>query len=72
MSEEKKPVVMVRKLRLGEDGQDFDLEFWDRMGAEARFAAAWDAVSDLVRMGKLHEHQLRLQRYHIRVERRRG
>ena len=53
---------MARKIRVGEDDGSFDLEFWERMGPNARFEAAWDAVVDLVRMGKLDEHQLRLQR----------
>lgn len=66
-------IVMVQKSRLGEEnGRSFDLEFWRRMGSEARFAAAWDAVVDQVRMGKLDESQLRLQRSHIRIIRRRG
>jgi hypothetical protein len=58
---------MARKIRLGEDTGSFDLEFWQRMGADARFAAAWDAVLELVRLGKLHEHQLRLQRNKSRL-----
>lgn len=63
---------MIQKSRLGETaGRSFDLEFWRRLGPEARFAAAWDAVLDLVRMGKLDASQLRLQRSRIRVIRRR-
>ena len=64
---------MVQKSRLGEEqGRSFDLEFWRRMGPEACFAAAWDAVVDQVRMGKLDAAQLRLQRSHLRVVRREG
>lgn len=62
-------VVMARKIRLGEDDGSFDFEFWRRMGSEGRFAAAWDAVVDLVRMGKLHERELRLQRSTARLVR---
>jgi hypothetical protein len=69
----RKRVIMIKKSRLGEEeGRSFDLEFWRRMGAQARWAAAWDAVLDLVRMGKLDENQLRLQRSRIRVVRRRS
>lgn len=62
-------VVMARRVRLGEDDGRFDLEFWQRVGAEGRFAAAWDAVVDLVRMGKLDERELRLQRSTARLVR---
>jgi hypothetical protein len=44
---------MMRRIRLGDDNGEFDLEFWQQLGSEARFAAAWDAVCDLVRLGKL-------------------
>ena len=33
---------MARKIRMGEDDGSFDLEFWERMGPNARFEAAWD------------------------------
>jgi hypothetical protein len=70
---QKKRIVMVQKSRLGEErGRSFDLEFWRRLGPEARVAAMWDLVLDRVRMGKLDEKQLRLQRSHIRVLRRGG
>ena len=63
-------VVMARKIRLKEDDRSFDLAFWQRVGAEGRFAATWQAVVDLVRMGKLDEDQLRLRRSVTRLERR--
>ncbi len=64
---------MVQKSKLGEElGRSFDLEFWRRLGPEARLAAMWDLVLDRVRMGTLDEKQLRLQRSHIRVLRRGG
>jgi hypothetical protein len=70
---QKKRIVMVQKSTLGEEqGRSFDLEFWRRLGPEARIAAMWDLVLDRVRMGKLDEKQLRLQRSHIRVLRRGG
>ena len=62
-------VIMARKSQIGEDS-DFSLEFWDAVGAEGRFAATWDAVVDLVRMGKLDADQLRLRRSIPRIERR--
>lgn len=70
MNPHQRPVIMARKIRLGEDDGSFDLEFWGRVGPDGRFAAAWDAVVDLVRMGKLDEPQLRLQRSTARLFRR--
>lgn len=64
-------VVMARVLRPGEqDDGSFDLEFWRRVGAEGRFAAAWDMVSEAAAMRGEDARQSRLQRSLLRVERR--
>lgn len=44
---------MERLLRGQPDDGLFDLEFWQAVGAEGRFAAAWDMIRDvdLVRGG---------------------
>jgi hypothetical protein len=63
-------VTMSRLVRLEDADSSFDLEFWRRVGAEGRFAAAWQAVEQLVHLGKLDEAQLRLRRSAARLERR--
>jgi hypothetical protein len=66
-------IAMSRILRPGErQDRSFDLAFWSQQSGEARMAAAWDCVLDLVRLGKLDESRLRLRRDVARVERRRG
>lgn len=65
-------VVMTRKVRLDQLDRSFDLEFWQRVGAEGRFEAAWQAIVDLVALGLLDENQLRLRRSVTRLERRWG
>ena len=65
-------VRMARVLRNGEkDDGTFDLEFWRRVGAEGRFAAAWEMVceADAIR-GVQNARQPRLQRSILRIERR--
>lgn len=69
---EKQPVRMARVLRNGvQDDGSFDIEFWRRVGAEGRFAAAWQMVreADAIRgVQSVREH--RLQRSVLRIERR--
>lgn len=71
-AQDRRRVVMTRKIRLGEDDGSFDREFWDYVGPAGKFEAAWAMICDLVRWGKLREDQLRLQRSVVRVVRREG
>lgn len=62
---------MVRVLRsVKDDDGSFDLEFWERVGAEGRFAAAWEMVIEAEAMRGEHADQPRLQRSVLRVQRR--
>jgi hypothetical protein len=64
-------VVMARVLHPGEqDDGSFDLEFWRRVGAEGRFAAAWDMVGEAAAIRGEDGRQSRLQRSVLRVQRR--
>ena len=64
-------VVMARVLHPGEqDDGSFDLEFWRRVGAEGRFAAAWDMVTEAAAIRGEDAGQSRLQRSVLRVQRR--
>jgi len=40
----KSRLVMARLRRLEETDRSFDIEFWQRLGDEAIFAAAWEMV----------------------------
>jgi hypothetical protein len=65
-------VRMARVLRNGaRDDGSFDVEFWRRVGAEGRFAAAWEMVceADAIR-GVQNAREPRLQRSVLRIERR--
>ena len=42
----KRRIVYERLVKRGEDDGSFDREFWQRAGAEARFAAAWEMVAE--------------------------
>ncbi len=69
-------VFMSRVLRNGEpDDGSFDLEFWQRIGAEGIFAAAWEMVSEVSAIrgdsvGADSASESRLQRSVCRVIRR--
>ena len=66
----KKPrVIMARKCRISANDQTFDLDFWEAVGPEGRFAAVWGAVVDSVHMGHMDEAELRLRRHVARVVR---
>jgi hypothetical protein len=65
-------VRMARVLRNGaQDDRSFDIEFWRRVGADGRFAAAWEMVcqADAIR-GVQSAREPRLQRSVLRIERR--
>jgi hypothetical protein len=65
-------VRMARVLRNGaRDDGSFDIEFWRRVGADGRFAAAWEMVceADAIR-GVQNAREPRLQRSVLRIERR--
>ena len=66
-------VIMSRVLRNHQkDDGSFDLEFWRKVGAEGRFAAAWEMVLEAAAFRGQDGGQPRLQRSVTRVVRRPG
>ena len=64
-------VVMSRVLRRGEpDDGSFDIAFWQRVGAEGIFAAAWEMIDEVHTMRGEGARESRLQRSLCRVIRR--
>lgn len=62
---------MARIGRLHDDSRAFDLDFWDKVGAEGRFAAMWEMVTETLTAGhETNGDQLRLQRSVCRLVRR--
>ena len=62
---------MVRVLRNGEkDDGAFDLEFWEKIGAEGILEAAWDMVQEYREWKGMPGDEPRLQRHVLRIERR--
>lgn len=60
---------MTRVLRNSEkDDGSFDLEFWQRQGAEAIFAAAWEMVSGVSEFRGEGADEPRLQRFVCRTK----
>src|ERR1035441_10206632 len=58
--------VMSRLVRQEDAGRDFDVEFWQKLGDEKIFAAAWDLVVTAASVRGANDDQLRLHR-HIAV-----
>ena len=67
-----RPFVMERIGKMSETGRDFDIEFWQRQGSTAIFAAAWQMVVDAYRWKKKNESELRLQRSVEHIQSMRG
>lgn len=62
-----------RVLRGGQqDDGSFDLDFWQSIGGEGIFAAAWEMVSEVRRIRGEDDGEPRLQRSVLRVVRRGG
>lgn len=63
-------VTMSRVLRPGQDDDGtFDIEFWQRIGAEGIFAAAWEMVSECRSMRGENGDEPRLRRTVSRIVR---
>ena len=59
---ESSKVVMARLVRVSEADRDFDLLFWKKVGAEGKFAAAWQMVSEVNAIKGKDSGESRLQR----------
>jgi hypothetical protein len=55
------PLVMERIGKVSESDRSFDIEFWQRQGSTAIFAAAWELVVDAYRF-RNRESELTFQR----------
>lgn len=64
-------VIMSRVLRHGrKDDGAFDREFWQTIGAEGIFAAAWEMVLQANAIRGLNDSEQRLQRSVCSIQRR--
>jgi len=63
-----RPLVMERIGKMSETGREFDIEFWQRQGSTAIFAAAWEMVVEAYRWKKKSESELELQRSVERIQ----
>lgn len=54
--------ITARLIHIQDDDRSFDLEFWQMLGAEARFAAAWEMVNEVHAIRGEDASQPRLQR----------
>lgn len=62
---------MERKGRIKDMDRSFDIEYWQRQGSTAIFAAAWQMVVDAHLWKGGHESELELQRTVESVQRKR-
>ena len=54
--------IWVNVARSFKEAEEFDVRFWKRAGAAARFEGAWSAVSDFLKMKGKSGVQPRLRR----------
>ena len=64
-----KKKIWVHKARSFQEADEFDVRFWRRAGAAARFEAAWFLVGDYLKMQGKSAHELRLRRSVQKIER---
>ena len=64
--------VMERLGKVSESNRKFDVEFWQRQGSTAIFAAAWEMVVEAHRWKKKSESEPAFQRSVERIKRPRG
>jgi len=57
-----KPLVMERIGKVSDSNRRFDVEFWQRQGSSAIFAAAWEMVVEAYRLKGKSESELAFQR----------
>jgi hypothetical protein len=58
---ERPPLIMERMGKLSESNWSFGVEFWQRQGSTAIFAAAWEMVVETHRWKKKSESELAFQ-----------
>lgn len=58
----KKQKMWVNKARSFKEAEDFDIRFWYRAGANARFIAAWSIIKDYFKMRGENANKQRLRR----------
>ena len=61
--------VMEREGRIEDLDRSFDVDYWQRLGPEAIFSAAWEMVVQAWKLKGRRAGELRLQRTIERVER---
>ncbi len=55
-------IRMARLVKASEMDRSFDLLFWEKVGAEGRFSAAWEMVSEVQAIRGKDSAEPRLQR----------
>jgi hypothetical protein len=62
MSEVRQMEIMERIGKMSESDRSFDVEFWQRQGSTAIFAAAWEMVEEAWRWKGRSESELEFQK----------
>lgn len=57
-----KKKILVHKTKSFEDAERFDIRFWRRAGAAARFEAAWAMVGEFLKIRGKSGNERRLRR----------
>ena len=65
-----KKVVMSRLVPLARMNSSFDIQFWQKVAPQVRFAAAWEMVQELPHWNPRYDYQQRLQRSVASLKRR--
>lgn len=61
--------VLIHKAVSFKDAAQFDIQFWQRAGTQARFSAMWLMVGEFLKMRGKSNGQPRLRRFVQNIER---
>ena len=53
--------IVERIIPISKSGDSFDLQFWQKAGAQMRFKAAWDMVKEAYKLNGKNVSKFRLQ-----------
>jgi len=54
--------IWVNKAKSFKEAEEFDIKFWAKAGANAKFSALWQMVKEYYKLKNKHGYKLRLQR----------
>ena len=62
MKNNKKPLVAERMIKISKADKKWDIDFWQKAGAQSRFSATWQMISEFYKIRGKNGIKQRLRR----------